>query len=394
MASLISPQLARLADEVRDWSVAELRPLARQADSDHAPPPEASKAFETAPFGGSPASGMVELDPERGIPEGRYQAATVVTENGSYGDMLFMMAAPGGGIGGKVVELIGTPEQIDRWTGGLARGEFRFSGFALTEPGAGSDAASLRTTARRDGDHWVLDGTKMFCTGGAVSDFVVVFATMDRELGHRGIRAFVVEKGSPGFTVAKPNEDKLGCRAMLTSELVFDGVRVPDENCLGVPADQPRSFGTALSALNTTRHQVASMACGIAQAVLDEATPLLLDRRASFSGARWHRVESELAAMGAAVERGRLLARRAAWHIDRGESFVREAAMAKAYAPPVAERICLRAIELLGSDGWSRDLPFEKWYRDVKILDIWEGTGQIQRRTVSRSLFSGRSATS
>lgn len=393
MTSLISPQLQRLAADVRDWSVAELRPLARRSDRDHAPAPGALEAFRTAPFRGSPASGFIELDPESEIPEGRYQVATVVTESGVYGDMLFMTAGPGGGIGGKVVELIGTAEQVDRWTGGLARGEFGFSGFALTEPGAGSDAASLRTTARREGDHWVLDGTKMFCSGGAVSDFVVVFATVNRELGHRGIRAFVVEKGTSGFDIAKPNEDKLGCRAMLTSELIFQDVSVPLDHCLGQAEDQSRSFGTALAALNTTRHQVASMACGIAQAVLDELTPLLVERRAGYSTARWSRIESDLASMGAAVERGRLLARRAAWKIDRGEPFDRDAAMAKAYAPPIAERICLRAVELLGADGWSESLPFEKWYRDVKILDIWEGTGQIQRRSISRALFSARSAT-
>lgn len=388
MPTFISPQLQLLADDVREWSLAELRPLGRQADRDHEPPPTASKAFDTAPFGGNPIAGLIELNPARGIPEGPYLAATTVIENGAYGDMLFVIAAPGGGIGGKVVELIGTGEQVERWTGGLTRGEFSFSGFGLTEPGAGSDAASLRTSARRDGDRWILNGTKMFCTGGALSDFIVVFATIDRSQGHRGIRAFVVEKDTLGFTVAKPNEDKLGCRALLTSELVFDNVAVPLDHCLGRPEDQPKSFATALSALNTTRHQVASMSCGIAQAAVDELTPLLAEMRLSFSPHRWSRIQADITAMNAAIDRGRLLSRRAAWLIDQGKPFHREAAMAKAYAPPIAERITLRAIELLGADGWSEELPFEKWYRDVKILDIWEGTGQIQRRTVSRSLFS------
>ena len=392
MTSLISPQLHELAEDVRDWAVAELRPMARHSDSEHLPAPEATKAFGNAPFTGSPISGLLEPDPRYAIADGRYLASTVVTENGVYGDILFVAAGPGGGIGGKVVELIGTDEQIEKWTRGLDRGDYGYSGFGLTEPSAGSDAAALRTTARRDGDNWVIDGTKMFCSGGSVADFVVVFATIDPTVGHRGIRAFVIEKGSPGFTVAKSNEDKLGCRALLTSELVFEEVVVPDTQCLGTEQMRPKSFGTALSALNTTRHQVASMACGIAQATLDELTPLLAQRRAGFTRARALRVENDLAAMNAAVSRARLLARRAAWKIDRGESFQREAAMAKAYAPPIAERVCLRAVELLGPDGWSEELPFEKWYRDVKILDIWEGTGQIQRRTVSRALFSSRSA--
>lgn len=387
MPTFISPQLQTLAEDVRSWSMAELRPLGRQADRDHAPPATASKAFDTAPFGGNPISGVIEVDAVRGIHEGRYLTATTVIESGAYGDMLFVIAAPGGGIGGKVVELIGTTEQVERWTGGLTRGDFRFSGFALTEPATGSDAAALRTSARQDGDQWIINGTKMFCTGGAVSDFVVVFATIDPSQGHRGIRAFVVEKDAVGFAVAKPNEDKLGCRALLTSELVFDNVAVPLDHCLGQPEDQSKSFATALSTLNTTRHQVASMSCGIAQAVLDELNSLLPEMRLSFAPHRWSRIQDDLTAMNAAINRGRLLSRRAAWLLDQGRPFHREAAMAKAYAPPVAERVCLRAIELLGPDGWSEEHSFEKWYRDVKILDIWEGTGQIQRRTVGRSLF-------
>lgn len=387
MPTLISPQLQILADDVRSWSMAELRPLGRQADRDHEPPATAAKAFDTAPFGGNPISGLVEVDAHRGIREGRYLTSTTVIENGAYGDMLFVIAAPGGGIGGKVVELIGTADQIERWTGGLTRGEFSFSGFALTEPATGSDAASLRTSARLEGDRWIINGSKMFCTGGAVSDFVVVFATIDRSQGHRGIRAFVVEKDAAGFTVAKPNEDKLGCRALLTSELVFENVAVPLDHCLGEPETQHKSFATALSTLNTTRHQVASMSCGIAQAVIDDLTARLTEMRLSFAAHRWSRIQSDLNAMNAAINRGRLMSRRAAWLIDQGRPFHREAAMAKAYAPPIAERICLRAIELLGPDGWTEDALFEKWYRDVKILDIWEGTGQIQRRTVGRSLF-------
>ncbi|TGD85223.1 hypothetical protein BayCH28_22640 [Mycolicibacterium sp. CH28] len=390
MSTFVSPQLKTLADDVREWSLAELRPLGRQADREHTPPPEAVKAFDVAPFFGSPLSGILELDPSRGVPDGRYLVATTVIEHGCYGDILFVIASPGGGIGGRVVELIGTAEQVDRWTGGLARGDFHFSGFGLTEPGAGSDAASLRTSARLEGDRWIINGTKIFCTGGAVSDFVVVFATVDPTQRHRGIRAFIVEKDAPGFAVSKANESKLGCRSLLTSELVFDNVSVPLDHCLGRPEDQTRSFATALSTLNSTRHQVASMACGIGQAVLDELTPLLTEMRLSFAPHRWSRIQSDISAMNAALERGRLLARRAAWHIDHGLAFDREAAMAKAFIPPLVERITLRAVELLGPDGWSEDLPFEKWHRDVKIIDIWEGTGNIQRRTVARALMPAR----
>ena len=194
--------------------------------------------------------------------------------------------------------------------------------------------------------------------GGRRYDFIVVFATIDRSQGHRGIRAFVVEKDTPGFTVAKPNQDKLGCRALLTSELVFDNVAVPLDQCLGQPDDQPKSFSTALSTLNTTRHQVASMSCGIAQAVLDELTPLLSEMRASFSPHRWSRIQADLIAMNAAIDRGRLLSRRAAWRIDMGRPFHREAAMAKAYGPPIAERVCLSRHRTVGARRVDEELPF------------------------------------
>jgi alkylation response protein AidB-like acyl-CoA dehydrogenase len=348
------------------------------------------KAFEDAPFGGDPVAGRLELDPSRGVPEGNYTAGTALAEAAAYGDMVWIMMTHG--IGAKVVSLVGTPDQIEKWSGGMARGQYKFSAFGLTEPGSGSDAAALRTSAKRDGDTWVINGSKMFCTGGALADWIVVFATIDPSLGHKGIRAFIVERGTPGFSVGKENEHKLGVRALCTSELVFDNVVVPLENCLGSSDTQANAFHTALNTLNTTRQQVASMAVGIAQAALDEGTMLLSSERASFSQPRWTRIQDELVAMGRALQCARLMARRAAWRIDHGLPYGREASMAKAFAPPLAEKVILRVLQMLGPDGWSEEHLIEKWYRDVKIMDIWEGPGQIHRRAVARHLFGHQAA--
>lgn len=381
----LSPQLAGLVEEVRDWSVTQLRPFAREADRTHEIPALLWKAFDNAPFGGDVFAGRIELDASRNVPEGLYMQSTSVAEAAAYGDMTWAMISKG--IGTKAVSVIGTPEQIDKWTGGVDRGEYRFSGFGLTEPGSGSDAAGLRTTARREGDSWVLNGTKMFITGGALSDWVVVFATIDRSLGHRGIRGFVVERGTPGFTVGKANEEKLGIRALCTSELVFRDVVVPDENLLGTPETQPNSFRNVLMTLNTTRQQVAAMSVGIASAALDEGHRLLAERRLEFAPHRWSRIQDDFDAMRRALHGARLMARRAAWHIDTGRSFGREASTAKAYAPPLAEKVIRRVLNLLGPDGWSEEYLIEKWHRDVKIMDLWEGTGQIHRQIVARQLL-------
>lgn len=382
----LAPETAEYARELRRWSVEQLRPHARAADRAHAVSADAIEAYRSRPFTGSPNAGSIRVPALEGTTDGTYVIATTVVEHGTYGDSIFGCLDQTG-IGAKVVRLIGSPEQVERW--GHTDG---FTGFALTEPEAGSDAASLRTSAAQDGDRWVLNGSKMFCSGGALSEYVVVFATVDRSLGYNGIRSFVVPADTPGFTVVKANEEKLGMRAMCTSLLAFDDVRVPDENCLGVPDSRRRAFGRALATLNTTRHQVASIAVGLAQAAIDEARPLLQAQKLSYSPARWERIQADLAAMDAALHNGRLLIRNAAQLLDRGLPFSREASVAKAAVPPLAERIIARILRILGPDGYSEELLFEKWHRDVKIIDIWEGTGQIQRRTISRSLMGSGAA--
>ena len=389
MTFALAPETGRLADTIREWSVAELRPLARQADADHRVPDQARKALASAPFAGDTTSGRFELIDSSNDPKDydrRYVTATTAIEHGMYGDALFL-AVSEAGIGGKVVDLLGTEQQLDRWRSDVAIKRYGPTGFALTEPGTGSDAAAIGATARRIDDGWVLNGTKIFCSHGALAGFVVVFATVDREQGSRGIRAFVVERGTPGFEVVKENESKLGMRAMLTTALALDDVVVPYENCLGQEQDWPTTFRNGLATLNTTRHQVASMAIGIAQASLDEAAPLLVGKDSGYSSRRRSAIQVELDRLESQLHHARLLTRRAAWLLDEGLPFAVEASTAKAVAAPLGEHVTARMLMLLGSDGYSDEYLFEKRYRDIKILDIWEGTGQIHRKIISQQVL-------
>lgn len=388
---VLAPDTERLVADMRDWAVTEGRSIARAADRLHDVPAGATRILDTCPVDVSPLLGE-DIGPGQGPrrefvgrdEDGSHVLGVAVVEQIAYGDMAVLTMLRGNGIGGRVVRILGTPDQVDRWAQGLARGTYRYAGFALTEPGCGSDAASLATTAVRHGDRWVLNGTKVFCSGGAFADYVVVFASIDRTLGDKGIRAFIVEAGTPGFTVTKANEVKLGVRGMLTSELTFDDVEVPLDHCLGDEGEQG-GFRAALATLSTTRPLVAAMATGIGQAALDAARTHLLGRRSAFEPRRWARIETEFEHMEQGLMRGRLLALRAAWLMDQGRPHVREASAAKAYACPLAERVCLRALLLMGADGYSEEHLVEKWYRDVKIMDIWEGTGNIQRLVIARA---------
>jgi acyl-CoA dehydrogenase len=388
----LNPGARRLLGEVRDWAVAEGRAIARACDARHAVPPDvAERVLRSCPLDVSPLLGVdvdwgVDRDYALGERDGSNTLGVRISELAAYGDVSLILLLKGAGIGGRVVELLGTPEQVQRWAGGLTRGEFpRGTGFALTEPGCGSDATALTTTAARDGDRWVLNGTKVFCSNGADADYLVVFATVDRALGHRGIRAFVVPRGTPGLAIPRPNEAKMGCRSMVTSQLVLDDVVLPADACLGDPGRED-GFRTAMQTLNSTRPHATSFSVGIGQAAHDLARDHLRERRGEFTARRWDRVQDELRRMDAALERGRLLVARAAWLMDRRRPNHREASQAKAYAGPLGEHVVTRCLLLMGDAGPSHEHLIEKWFRDVKIMDIWEGAGNVQRLVVSRQL--------
>jgi alkylation response protein AidB-like acyl-CoA dehydrogenase len=384
-----SPDSNELLTRCREWAVTEGRPFAREADRAHDNPEATEKLLAACPVDVSPLVGKdlgrKDVILHDGI--GSNVMAVSIMEQIVYGDAYMMAILPGTGIGGRVVKLLGTPEQVERWFDPLAAGVVKYTGFALTEPGCGSDTASVSTTAVKSSDGYILNGTKIFCSGGAVADYVVVFATIDKSLGGKGIRAFVVDKETPGFAVAKANERKLGFRNMQTSELTFTDCHVSAEALLGDPAD-PSALRMALQTLGTSRPQATSVSVGVGQAQLDETRARLLQQRSSFAPHRWRAIGDELDRMDAALQSARLMVRRVAWRMDQGLDYNTDSSMAKAYVCPVGERVVQRCLQLMGPDGYSEDELFEKRHRDLKIIDIWEGTGNIQRLVASRSLLT------
>jgi len=392
----ISPATEALRERVREWSVTRARPLAREADRRHAAPEGADAVLAACPVGlGFPLRNVPDgpLD-DAFRADGAYLVTALVQEAIAYGDG-WPLWTNGGSIGQNVVKLMGTAEQKERWVGGLARGEMQFAAFALTEPHFGSDVAQVATTAVRRGDAWILNGAKMYCSMGASADYVVVFATIDKAAGRHGIRAFVVEKNAPGFRVTKRNEEKLGIRCAETSELKFEDCAVPLDHCLGWTGEEKRATGTggerkqsgflgAVTTLGTTRPLLAGISCGLARAAKDVAAEWVAERRGEFTAARLARIEDEFARMDTALDHARRLVLRAAWMKDRKIPNTREASAAKAFAPPIAERVIRRAMQIMGPDGASERYLVEKWHRDVKIYDIFEGSGQVMRITMSR----------
>jgi butyryl-CoA dehydrogenase len=277
----------------------------------------------------------------------------------------------------------GTPEQHERFLRPLASGR-GLGCFALTEPQAGSDATNQATLARREGDAYVLDGRKVFVTNGRESTVALVFAQTDPSLGHHGISAFLVEKGTPGFLVVKV-EDKLGLRASDTAEFVFDGCRVPASNLLG---GEGRGFKVAMAALDGGRIGIAAQAVGIGRAALEASVAYARERRSFGVPIGQHQmVQWMLADMATAVDAARLLTWRAAWLKDRGHPYGTAASMAKLFASETAMRVATDGVQVHGGYGYIKEYPVERFFRDAKITQIYEGTSQIQRLVIARALL-------
>ena len=391
----LSGELRDYGRQLRDWSAREARPLAREADDHHALPLGWPKVLDSCPV----PVGRTDVPDAEPIPtfaEGEKVTMLVYYENLNYGDA-WVMSAIGGGIGHLPVKKTGTPAQIDQWYTPVVESGLT-TGFALTEPQCGSDTSRIATTATRDGSSWVLNGSKIYCSLGAQAEYVTVFATADKTAGAKGIAAFIVPKDTPGFIVVKANESKLGLRSTLTSELRFENCVIPLENRLGwdaagPAADAPGLGGQAgaLASLADNRPNVAAWAIGTAQASLDLTRERLLEHKADFTAHRWTLVETELERMNAALARGRRLNLKAQYLVDQGTPSRVAASIAKGYSPQTCERVVLRCMQLLGPEGTSRKYLLEKWYRDIKVLDIFEGTAQIQRLLVARHLM-GRAA--
>jgi hypothetical protein len=281
------------------------------------------------------------------------------------------------------IMLAGNDEQRKRWIPKLASGQW-LGAWGLTEPGSGSDAAGARTTAVRKGDRWVLNGSKTFITNGGHANCAVVLAVTDREKGTKGISAFVVEKGTKGFRPGR-KENKLGLRASDTSELIFEDCEIPAENLIGKEGD---GFKDAMRVLDGGRISIAALSLGMARGALDAAMKYAQERR-QFGKAisEFQAIQFKLANMATELDAAWLLTMRAAQMKDEGKKVTLESAMAKLYASEAACRICDEGLQIHGGYGFIKDYPAEKFYRDVRLCPIGEGTSEIQRMVIARELL-------
>jgi acyl-CoA dehydrogenase len=306
-----------------------------------------------------------------------------------WGDVGLLLSIPGQGLGNAAIASVGDDEQLARFAG-------KWAAMAITEPQAGSDSAAIRTTAQLDGDEYVLNGEKIFVTAGDRADLIVVWATLDRAQGRAAIKSFVVERDNPGLILDRL-EHKLGIRASDTANFFLQDCRIPRQNLLGSPEiDQAKSFAGAMQTFDNTRPLVAAMAVGLARACLEQTHTLLATAGIAVD---WDRpiiaqpaAAGELLEMEADYEAARLLTLQAAWMADNARPNSLQASMAKAKAGRVCVDIALRCVRLAGAGGYSEELLLEKWARDAKILDIFEGTQQIQLLIIARQLLGKSSA--
>ncbi|MDD5468394.1 MAG: acyl-CoA dehydrogenase family protein [Anaerolineales bacterium] len=334
-----------------------------------------------------------------------YQMLAFMLEMLSWGDVGMYLVTPGGGLGAAAVEAAGTPEQKKKFLARFGEEKPAFAAMAMTEPQAGSDTSAIRATAVLDKttNEWVLNGEKIFVTAGHKSleesnGFIVVWATIDPKAGRAGMRSFVVEAGTPGCKVTKL-EHKMGIRASDTASVVLQDCRVPFENMLGSPEIQTettKGFKGAMATFDATRPLVAATGIGVARAALELLKETLTQHgvviRYGLPRQKLTNVEREVIDMEVMLRSAWLLVIKAVWMADNKKSNPLEASMAKVRAGDVVTKITQKAVELMGPLGYTRDLLLEKWFRDAKITDIYEGTGQINRLVVARNIlgYSGR----
>jgi acyl-CoA dehydrogenase len=385
-----------------------MRPQARKYDEEeHEKPAELITmvhSFMKGGIGGSMSGGDKKVEGGEKKEKKRSEAqlmTTVTVEEAFWGDAGIALAFPGQGLGGAAVQATGTPEQKEKFLARFTGEKPVWGAMAITEPEAGSDTANIKTTAIKDGNEWVLNGEKIFVTSGksALEDsegFVVVWATVDAKAGRAGIKPFIVEHGAPGMQITKI-EDKLGIRCSDTVSISFMDCRIPEENILGsaevVDSSKAgeKGFKGVMATFDATRPLVASMAIGVGRAALDLLKQTLaeegLEVRYSISPSRMTAIERDIMEMEANLKAARLLTWRAVWMLDNGERNSLEASMAKAKAGLAVTYITQKCVELMGPLGYSRKMLLEKWMRDAKINDIFEGTGQIQTLIAARNVL-------
>jgi acyl-CoA dehydrogenase len=286
-------------------------------------------------------------------------------------------------LGQSPILIAGTKEQIEKWIVPFTR-EFRFSSFCLTEPSSGSDVASMRTMVKKAGDKYVLNGRKCFITNGGVADLFTVFATLDPNKGHKGICAFIVPADGPGVSAGK-KEDKMGQRASNTTDVIFEDAEIPAENLLGAEGE---GFKIAMKTLDRTRPAIGALAVGLARSAYEHSVRYARERNAfGMPIAMFQAIQFMIADMAKDIEAARLLTWQAAWMIDQGMNASKFSAFAKCFATDMAMRVTTDAVQIFGGYGYSKEYPVEKLMRDAKLMQIYEGTNQIQRMVIAREIF-------
>jgi len=369
-----------IKETARDFAEKELKPIASKIDEEACFPTENVKKLGELgfmgmmvpeEFGGAGLDSVSYAIAVEEISRGCASTGVIMSVNNS------LVCQP-------ILEL-GTPEQKKRFLPDLATGK-KLGAFSLTEPEAGSDAGNVQTTAVLQGDNYVINGTKIFVTSGGKADIVLLFASTDKSLKAKGLTAFLVEKGTPGFKVGK-KENKMGIRASETTELIFEDCKVPKANLMGQPG---QGFKIAMKTLDGGRIGIAAQAVGIAQACLEAAVKYSKERKqfgkpiCEFQAIQWL-----LANMAVEVDAARFLTLRAAYTKDKGLNYSKEAAMAKLFAAETAVKTAINAVQVHGGYGYMKEYDVERYFRDAKITEIYEGTSEVQRMVIAASLLRG-----
>jgi acyl-CoA dehydrogenase len=386
-----------MVDQAHEIALNYFRPISRKYDkAEHAYPKELDMLASlldgfndgAAESPSSTALGKRGASDDGSIKNGANMSAALGVFELCYGDTGFLLTMPRQGLGNSAIGAVANDEQLKRFKG-------KWAAMAITEPGTGSDSANIRTTAVKDGDHYILNGEKIFVTCGERADCVVVWATLDRNLGRAAIKSFVVEKGTPGMEIARL-EHKLGIKASDTAAINFTDCRVPAANLLGNPEiDVAKGFAGVMETFDNTRPLVAAMAVGCAKASLERIKELCKDHLDPSYGTpplNASHIEATIYRLEAEWEACRLLTLKACWMADNKMPNSREASIAKAKAGRIGSEITLKCVELAASLGYGEDELLEKWARDSKILDIFEGTQQIQQLIIARRILGKSSA--
>jgi alkylation response protein AidB-like acyl-CoA dehydrogenase len=366
---------------VREWATSRLLPIAAEMDRSGRYPPELIREL-----GDLGLTGVFVPEAYGGAGMDTISYCIVIEEVARAEAALAAVLSVQNSLDCYPIAAFGTEAQKRKYLPDLARGR-KIGCYCLTEPTSGSDAASLRTSARDNGDHWVLNGTKAFVTNGVEADVLIIYARSEAgTAGSRGISAFIAEKSDPGLSVGKV-EHKLGIHASSTCEIVLEDCRLPKDRLLG---ERDKGFRVAMATLDGGRIGIAAQALGIARAAMEDAIAYAKERRqfgrpiAEFQATQW-----KIADMATRIRAGRLLMYRAAWVRDRGRRHTREASMAKLFASETAMWATTQAVQIYGGYGYIQDYPVERHFRDAKITEIYEGTSEIQRMVIARHVLDG-----